>query len=149
MLKDTDWLLLSGNTFGSLNEAPDYLKNITLLDLSSSYITDIDETVMEVIVKCVKHLNIRGNNLKSLPQTIKNVATDSKFWISRNMYECNCDTLWMKDWLIDNKNVQDGNNVTCTGKKVKGKINHIIVFHHLTPEDLNNSKILTSNFGWN
>ena len=38
VLKDTDWLLLSGNTFGSLNEAPDYLKNITLLDLSSSYL---------------------------------------------------------------------------------------------------------------
>ena len=44
---------------------------------------------MEVIVKCVKHLNIRGNNLKSLPQTIKNVAAENKLWVSRNPYECN------------------------------------------------------------
>ena len=128
MLPDTDQLLLSGNNLGSVNRAPDYLKNITLLDLSSSHITEIDETVMEVIVKSVKHLDIRGNNLKSLPQTIKNVATENKLWVSRNPYECNCDTLWMKDWLIDNKNVMDKDNVTCSENKVKGKINHIYFF---------------------
>ena len=59
MLQDTDWLLLSGNNLGSLNKAPDYLKNITLLDLRSSHITQIDETVMEVIMHNVKSLDIR------------------------------------------------------------------------------------------
>ena len=128
MLQDTDWILLSGNNLGSLNKAPDYLRNITLLDLSSSHITEIKEAVMEVIVISVKHLDIRGNNLKSLPQTIKKVAAENKLWISRNPYDCNCDTLWMKDWLKDTKNVQDKDNVTCSGNKVKGKIYHIYCF---------------------
>ena len=122
VLQNTDWLLLSGNSLGSLNKAPDYLENITLLDLSTSEITEIDEAVMEVIVKNVKHLDKRGNNLKNLPQIIKNVAAENKLWISGNPYECNCDTLWMKDWLMDTRNVMDKDNVTCSKNKVKGKI---------------------------
>ena len=76
---------------------------------------------MEVIVKSVKHLDIRGNKLITLPEKIKNVNSVNKLWISRNPYECNCDSLWMKDWLVDNMNVQDKDNVTCSSNKVKGK----------------------------
>ena len=126
MLQDTDWLLLSGNNLGSLNKVPDYLKNITLLDLSSSYITEIDETLMKVIVRSVKHLDIRGNNLKEIPQTITKANNITKLWISNNPYECNCDMMWMKDWLIDAENVTDKKNVTCSSNKIKGKINYIV-----------------------
>ena len=122
VLQNTDWLLLSGNSLGSLNKAPDYLGNITLLDFSTSEITEIDEAVMEIIVKSVKHLDIRGNNLKNLPQIVKNVAAENKLWISANPYECNCDILWMKDWLTDNENVMDNKNVTCSGSNVKGEL---------------------------
>ena len=93
MLKDTDWLLLSGNNLGSLNKAPDYLKNITLLDLSSSHITEIDKTLIKALLRSVKHLDIRRNNLKEIPQTIKKVKSMTKLWISNNPYECNCDML--------------------------------------------------------
>ena len=64
MLQDTDYLLLSGNNVGSLNKAPNYLKNITLLDMSSSKIKEIDETVMEAIIENVKSFDIRGTNYK-------------------------------------------------------------------------------------
>ena len=121
MLKDTDWLLLSGNNLGSLNKVPNYLGIMTLLNLSSSNITEIDNTVMEAIVKSVKDLDIRRNKLKTLPEKIKNVNSVNKLWISGNPYECNSDTLWVKDWLIDNRNVQDKDNVTCSTNKVKGK----------------------------
>ena len=119
VLEYTDWLLLSGNNLGSLNKAPDYLKNITLLNLSSSHITDIDERVMKVIVENVKSLDIRKNKLKSLPKSI--IYKTNKLWISNNPYKCSCDMLWMKDWLIDTKNVLDKENVTCSGNSVKGE----------------------------
>ena len=125
VLPDTDWLLLSGNNFGSLNKAPDYLKNTTLLDVSSSNITEIDETVLEIIVEYLKHLDIRRNNLKTLPKTITKANNMTKLWISDNPYECNCD-MWMKDWLIDATNVMDKKNATCSSNKIKGKINYII-----------------------
>ena len=89
VLYGTDWLLLSGNNLGSLNRAPDYLENISLLDLSSSNITDIGEKVMEVVIKTVKHLDIRGNNLKEIPQIIKKANNMTKLWISDNKYHMN------------------------------------------------------------
>ena len=114
VLHDTDWLLLSGNNFGSLNEAPDYVENITLLNLSSSKITNIDKKMTEVVTQNVKSLDIRGNNLKNLPHAIANENTITKLWLSDNPYECNCDMLWMKDWLAETENIMDKRNITCS-----------------------------------
>ena len=125
VLKDTDWLLLSGNNLGSLNKVPDYLKNISLLNLSSSNIRNIDEEFIDAIIKGVKHLDISGNKLKTIPLTIKKANNVTKIWISNNPYECNCDMLWMKDWLVGTKIVVDRENVTCSGSKLKGEISHI------------------------
>ena len=127
VLEDTDWLLLSGNNFGSLNEVPDYLTSITLLNLSSSNITEIGETVMRVISENVKNLDIRKNKLKTLPESITKSNKTSKLWISGNPYECNCDMICMKDWLMDSENVVKKENVTCSTDKIKGKLNEIII----------------------
>ena len=97
------------------------MNNITLLDLSSSHITEIDETLMKTILRSVKHLDIRGNNLKEIPKTIKNVKNMTKLWLSNNPYLCNCDIIWMKGWLMDNNNVKDKENVNCSGHKVEGE----------------------------
>ena len=121
VLEDTDWLLLSGNNLRSLNKAPKYLNNITLLDLSSSSITEIGDRVMGFTAKSVKHLDIRKNQLKTLPRTISNVNGSSKFWISDNPYECNCDMTWMKNWLMDTINIQDKDDVICSSGKMNGR----------------------------
>ena len=91
VLQDTDQLLLSGNNLGSLNKKPDYINNITLLNMSSSNINEIDETVMEVIIHNVKILDIRKNNLKNLPKSITKGKKTNKLWISENPYECSCE----------------------------------------------------------
>ena len=122
VLNGTDWLLLSGNNLGSLNKVPNYLNNITMLNLSSSDISDIDETVIETIIQHVKSLDIRVNNLKEISETFAKSNKTNKFWISDNPYECNCDMLWMKDWLMDKENVVDKNDVKCVRSKEKGKM---------------------------
>ena len=93
-----------------------------MLNLSSSDISDIDETVMETIIQHVKSLDIRGNNLKEIPETVATSNETNKLWISDNPYECNCDMLWMKDWLMDSENVVDKNDVKCIGSKEKGEM---------------------------
>ena len=118
VLQDTDWLLLSGNNLVSLNKAPDYLKNITLLNISSSNITEIYETF---IIENIKSLDIRGNKLQILPRKIKTLNRTSKLWISGNPYQCNCDMLWMKNWLIDAENIMDKNNITCSSGKINDR----------------------------
>ena len=93
--------------------------------MSSSNLTDVNETVMEFIIQDVKHLDIRGNTLKSLSQAVKNMKGASKLWISDNPYECNCHMLWMKDWLAETTNVQDKDNVTCLKHKTNGELIHL------------------------
>ena len=126
ILQDTDHLLLSGNNLGFLNKAPDYLNNITLLNLSSNKIRDIDETVMEVIVNHVKSFDIRKNKLKYLPKLISKFNKINKLWMSDNPYECNCDMIWMKDWLVDTVIVPDKKSVTCSAREIKGEITYLI-----------------------
>ena len=117
MLEDTDQLFLPGNNLGSLDKASDYLNNVTLLNFSSNNIEYIEEKVIKAISKSVMYVDIRDNKLKTLPRAITSMNGSIKLWISDNPYECSCDTLWMKDWLIDNGNVQDKYNVVCsTGK---------------------------------
>ena len=118
VLPNTDWLLLSGNSLESLNKAPDYLNNITFLNFSSNNIEYIEENVIKAISKSAMRVDIRGNKLKTLPRGIKSMNGSSQLWISDNPYECNCDTLWMKDWLIDSKNVKDKYNVICSTGKI-------------------------------
>ena len=128
VLQKTDWLLMSGNNLGIINKAPVYLENITLLNLSSNNIHEIDETVMKIIVHNIKSLDIRQNKLKTLPESIAKANKTIRLWVSNNPYECNCDMIWMKDWLIDAENVQDKENVTCSGSKLKGEITSF--FYH-------------------
>ena len=128
VLEDTDWLLLTGNNLGSLNNAPDYLNNITLLNLSSTNIREIDEKVMKAIMKSVKSLDITRNYLKEIPPTVRKANNNSKLWISDNPYECNCKMMWMKHWLVDTKSVMDKDNVHCSGDKMKGERKQFSVY---------------------
>ena len=112
---------MPGNNLGSLNRAPDYLKNITLLNISLSNITDLDEKVM-VIMKNAEILDIRKNILQTLPQTAANKIGSSKLWISDNPYDCNCNMMWMKNWLMDSTVVQDKDNVICSTGNMKSTV---------------------------
>ena len=76
---------------------------------------------MECIIQNVKDLDISGNNLKEIPKIITKDNKTNKMWISYNPYECNCDMLWMKDWLTETEKVMDKNNVTCSGREEKGE----------------------------
>ena len=79
---------------------------------------------MQIIVKNVRHLDIRGNNLKEIPKTITQTNNATKMWISDNPYECNGDMLWMKNWLTKTESVVDKENVKCS----TGIINTVVRF---------------------
>ena len=82
---------------------------------------DINEATMKMIVKNIRSMDISGNKLKNLPRIIANSGNNSKLWISGNPCECNCDMLWMKDWLMNTEIVLDKEKVTCSTGKIKGR----------------------------
>ena len=77
---------------------------------------------MRSMLNNVKKLYLSNNYLKSLPKSIMESNNDPKLWISNNSYHCNCDMMWMRDWLLKARNVMDKEQVKGNAKgKMIGK----------------------------
>ena len=126
--RDTDWLLLSGNKISALDEEfsnMPFLKQLSKLDLKGNRVERLSKDFIEVFVQASQllSLDISDNNLTSLPPNIKNIASLNELWISGNQFKCRCDSIWMKDWILDNKTklIPDHKSVKCqmpSGKSI-------------------------------
>ena len=120
ILSNTEWLLLSGNNLGVIDTVPSYLNNIVHLDLSSSNVEEISHNIIKAVINNVQYLDISYNKLKKLPSNIVSVSNLTDLWISGNPFDCNCDMMWMRDWLLEAEKIKDKENVTCALGKLKG-----------------------------
>ena len=127
IVNDTDWLLLSGNSLGEINNNVNYLSEIETIDISSSEVQSIENDIIASMVKAKLFLDIRNNRLTSLPRAIVGVKNTTELWISNNPCECNCDMMWMRVWLIKATNVEDRENVTCATGQMKGRCKNVPV----------------------
>ena len=60
------------------------------------------------------YLNISNNQLRSLPENIKNLTSLKTLKISGNKFKCSCKSFWMKEWLFNETQVgQDYENIKC------------------------------------
>ena len=122
VVKNTDWLLVAGNNLGDVLTVESYMPTITFLNMSSCKVRSISDDVIKVLVANLKFLDITKNNLKSLPRAIERATNVTELWISQNPYECNCDMIWMRDWLTGATTVMDKANVRCASGKLIGMI---------------------------
>ena len=129
---ETDWFEVKGNNFGKIIEGRSYLMDLTRLDVSSNNIVKIDKNMITEMTKNIKYLDISNNKLKYLPKEIKDTNNLTKLRISNNPYTCNCDMLWIRDWLIDAENVADKSHVKCHSGKLISKGNHIFLRRRLS-----------------
>ena len=73
------------------------------------------------MLKNTRLIDLGNNSLKYLPKAINSDRNRSVFFfISGNPYECNCDMLWMRDWLLTDGTVFDTPYVKCGNGKMKG-----------------------------
>ena len=117
----TDHLLASGNNFGNIHWVEKYVENITYIDLHNSQISYISTGAMRPMLNNVKTLQLTNNVLEILPHSIMEANVDTKLWISNNSFVCNCDMMWMRDWLVKATNVMDKEQVVCVKGEMIGK----------------------------
>ena len=103
------------------------MENITHLDLSNSRVSHITDGVMRSILMNLKTLKLTNNVIRSLPLSIQKTEDNTKLWISNNSYDCNCDMMWMRDWLVKATNVMDKEDITCTSGKMIGSMHDFIM----------------------
>ena len=65
--------------------------------------------------------------MEILPRSITESNNDTKLRISNNSYECNCDMMWMRDWLVKATNILDREEVVCKKGKMIGNIREFLI----------------------
>ena len=118
---NTNWLDLSRNKLDNIEDIHllPYFRHIQHIDLSFNNITKFSDNLVTFLRhnSSVLSLNLEGNKITELPQTVSQLNNRTKLRLGGNPYICNCDTLWMKEWLyklsLKGNAIPDFKNVTC------------------------------------
>ena len=116
----TDWLLLPLNNLISLNifskknvEILQYLKK---LNLHGNKIRNVISIFLDIFTESnnLLFLDLSKNELRSMPENIKNLSSLQTLKITDNKFKCSCDNIWMKDWFLNETDlIYDYENVLC------------------------------------
>ncbi len=120
ILPRTDHLIMTGNNlqFLSINDVP---SEITNLNLQRCNIRQISEGTLKMLVMNRSAVRLNDNKMSRISTLLQTLEFQAKLWLGNNPYECNCDMMWMSNWLQNATNVMDKENTTCSGGKWNGK----------------------------
>ncbi len=124
-LPDTEQLVMDGNNLDNLWKIRADFRDMKIIDLKQSNIHQISVEAFKVLCSKAKMLKLSGNNIKQLPSFLRTTNNETQLWLSNNPYECNCDMMWMSDWLQNATNVMDRDSITCGTGKWNGKLSKI------------------------
>ena len=115
----TNWLFLFENNITSLGENVSnlpYLSFLTTIDLSQNNLNQISDRIFSLFTHCysrLSSLDISNNNLTTLSEKLHDIKSLESVKISVNPDKCQCENLWIKDWLKGSEIASDYQNVTC------------------------------------
>ena len=118
----TDWLDVSDNRLNYLCGKHPYLKKISSFFLTNNNISEICDSTLNTLKRGrLELLELSRNKLNGLPRLIQNVTSLVQIWLLDNPLKCDCNMLWMKNWM---------ENFNKSGYRVVQK------YHYLTCENM-------------
>ncbi len=121
ILPQTEQIIYSGNNIEILDSVTISLVSVSKIDLQRNNIQSITEEVLAVMLSGVYSLNLSGNKFQKLSRKQLETNYQTQLWLADNPYDCNCDMMWMRDWLQLAGNVRDSENMTCGAGKWRGE----------------------------
>ena len=128
LLNHTDWLVMEHTPVNGIDGKSYVPDMIQFLDLKQSDVEVISGKFLEQVNQSqrFKWLDLRGNNLKTIPKTMGQLRKLEKIWLSDNPIHCNCKMTWMIGWLYNFTTasgehvIVDYQYVKCSSGKMKG-----------------------------
>ncbi len=121
MLPRTQQLIMIHNNIEQLEFVDTNLVDVKTLNMQDSNITHITDKAMKTLVVNRKTVKLNGNKLKNIPRSILSASLSTNLSLGDNPYECNCDMMWMRDWLLNATNVIDREHIKCASGQWKGQ----------------------------
>ncbi len=122
LLPRTEQLIMTGNHVINIlfSKNRSDLSDLKTLNLENNSVRKIDEASFKALLLCGISVKLSGNHIRQVPPMLANINYTADIWLGRNPYECNCDTMWMRDWLLNATNVMDKEKIVCASGKWKG-----------------------------
>ncbi len=125
LLPNTQQLLLAGNNMRNINHIPEGLIHMEKVDMRDNNLKQISAEALETFMSLSDNLILSDNTLQEVP-TVLQANKETQIWLSNNPFLCNCDMMWMRDWLQNVTNVMDKLNITCGEGKWNGEVQKYI-----------------------
>ncbi len=122
MLPKTEHLIMTGNNLQTLQNVDPSLRTLNKFSLQNSNIRFISDEALTIFTFKTDELNLSGNKLKQVSRKLHGTLNGTKLWLADNPFECNCDMMWMADWLQNASNVIDRYKIQCADGKWKGEL---------------------------
>ena len=126
LLPSTDVLVMSNGNMGTICNELD-ISHLKSLNLKNNNIIDICDVFIERISESnLKQIDLSNNQLVRLSGSFKHLRNLETLLLSGNPFICDCDTIWMSNWLVNftttsgSKIVKDYKNITCYSGKMIG-----------------------------
>ncbi len=121
----TEQLVMTGNNLNRMDFPNQNLSTIKMLDLDNNSIRSFDEESLEALLLSNISVKLSDNKIRQIPQILGTTDLHGKIWLAGNPYECNCDMMWMRDWLQNATNVMDRDHITCGPGRYEGKMTQV------------------------
>ncbi len=118
LLPFTEQLIMTGSNLITLDVVASVLAQVKRFVFRRCNIKHISQTALQVLLLHADIIDISENQMTELSENIMNMK--AQLWVGNNPYDCNCDMIWMRDWLQNATNVMDKENITCGPGKWKG-----------------------------
>lgn len=138
-------IYLENNLIEELSTSRNYLRNVTILHLSSNKIKYINDSFITQLTS-LRELKLDSNDLKRLPQNIQMLTSRTSF-VSLSIYHnyllCDCHAKWLKPWIHNASNkLQHIQNIKCTSDKKESRPIIDVPLSDFTCETTKNQVIL-------
>ena len=112
---------MDNTSITSLCDSSEFWKNISVLSFSGSRMNQLCDAFVNTLVSSrkIKLLDIKNSQLSHISKTFEDFKFIQEIWLSGNPFHCDCEMIWMMQWLNNSSKSASQQHVVMDYKEMK------------------------------